>query len=52
MNILCSQCRWWGKSPGTRGNPHLRACANPKHVMGYQDSSTVPDDGMIVESDE
>lgn len=49
---LCKTCKWWGKEHGSRGNPHLRSCGNPKHIMDYGSSERVPDDGIIIEIDE
>jgi len=50
--VRCASCKYWGTSPGERGNPRLRSCDHPKHVQSYQSSAKVPDDGMIIESDE
>jgi hypothetical protein len=50
--VRCASCKYWGTKPGERGNPRLRSCNHPKHVMGYQSAAAVPDDGMIIESDE
>ena len=50
--VRCASCKHWGTEPGRRGNPRLRSCGHQKHVMGYQSAADVPDDGMIIESDE
>lgn len=50
--IHCQNCKWWGDRAGAQGNPKLRACSNPKHVMGYRMGADVPDNGILIESDE